>query len=81
MLALSVLSGDTKERECGTLMVLVNSAACLVLAQRAATFAEGVELATSSIKSGRAMGKLEEMVKFSGGSLEGARERYAKRKK
>ena len=80
MLALSILSGDAKERDCGTLMVLVNSAACLVLAQKASTFAEGVELAASSIKNGRAMGKLEQMVKFSGGSLEGARERYAKQK-
>jgi anthranilate phosphoribosyltransferase len=81
MLALSVLSGDSKDRECGTLMVLVNSAACLVLAQKASTFAEGVEMAASSIESGRAMGKLEQVVKFSGGSLEGAKERYAKRKK
>jgi anthranilate phosphoribosyltransferase len=81
MLALSVLRGDSNDRECGTLMVLVNSAACLVLAQKADTFAEGVEMAASSIKSGRAMEKLEQMVKFSGGSLEGAKERYAKRKK
>ena len=81
MLALSILNGDSKERDCGYLMVLVNSAACLVLAQKATTFAEGIELAASSIKSGRAMGKLEQMVKFSGGSLEGAMERYAKQKK
>jgi anthranilate phosphoribosyltransferase len=81
MLALSVLSGDSKARDCGTLMVLANSAACLVLAQRAANFADGIELAASSIKSGRAMGKLEELVKFSGGSLEGANERYAKQKR
>ena len=81
MLALSVLSGDSNSRECGTLMVIANSAACLVLAQKAATFAEGAEMAAASIRSGRAMGKLEQMVKFSGGSLDGARERYAKRKK
>ena len=81
MLALSVLSGDSNERDCGTLMVLVNSGACLVLAQKANTFEEGIELAASSIKSGKAMVKLEQMVKFSGGSLEGAKERYAKRKR
>jgi len=81
MLALSILSGGAKERDCGALMVLVNSAACLVLAQKATTFAEGFELAASSIKSGRAMEKLEQMVKFSGGSLEGAMERYANQKK
>jgi anthranilate phosphoribosyltransferase len=61
-------------------MVLVNSAACMVLAQKATTFAEGFELAALSIKSGRAMEKLEQMVKFSGGSLDGAMERYAKQK-
>jgi anthranilate phosphoribosyltransferase len=51
------------------------------LAQKATTFAEGFELAASSIKSGKAIGKLEQMVKFSGGSLEGAMERYANQKK
>jgi len=81
MLALSILSGDSKERDCGAQMVLVNSAACLVLAQKATTFDEGFELAADSIKSGKAMAKLEQMVKFSGGSLEGARERYAKQKR
>ena len=81
MLALSILGGDARERDCGSLMVTVNSAACLVLAQKATTFAEGIELANTSIKSGRAMEKLERMVKFSGGSLEGARERYASKKK
>ncbi len=81
MLTLSVLGGDSPERDRGVMMVLVNSAACLVLAQRAATFAEGMELAESSIKSGRAMTKLEQLIEFSGGSLDGARERYAKQKK
>lgn len=81
MLAISVISGDAKERDHGRLMVLANSAACLVLAQKASDFAEGVELASSSIKSGRAMTKLDQAVKFSGGSLDEARERYAKQKK
>jgi len=76
-LALSILSGDSPENDCGYQMVLANSAACLILAQKASTFPEGVELATSSIRSGRAMKKLEEMVRFSGGSLGAARERYA----
>ena len=81
MFALSVLSGESNDQDSGTLMVLVNSAACLVLAQKTGTFSEGTEMAAESIKSGRAMGKLEQLVKFSGGSLDGARERYAKRKK
>ncbi len=80
MLALSILSGDCSERDYGRLMVLANSAACLVLAERADSFSEGIELASVSIKSGKAMSKLEELVKFSGGSLEAARESYAKKK-
>ena len=50
-------------------MVLANSAAALVLAGRATTFPEGVELAKNSILGGAAYKKLEELVKFSGGEL------------
>lgn len=78
MLALAILSGDAKERDCGRMMVMANSAACLVLAQKAGTLAEGVELASTSIKRGSAIKKLEQAVKFSGGSLDEARERYAR---
>jgi anthranilate phosphoribosyltransferase len=82
MLVLSILSGDSGPLDCGRLMVLANTAACLMLAQKASTFPEGVALAESSIRSGRAMDKLEKTVKFSGGSLDGAKERYhATRKK
>ncbi len=81
MVTLSILDGDAKGRDSGELMVIVNSAACLVLAQKADTFADGVELATTSIRSGDAMKKLEQLVKFSGGSLGEARERHAKQKK
>jgi anthranilate phosphoribosyltransferase len=81
MLALSILGGDSHERDCAGMMVLVNSAACLVLARKASTFAEGLELAASSIKSGKAITKLEQVIRFSGGSMDGARERYAKQKK
>ncbi|MDG6966935.1 MAG: anthranilate phosphoribosyltransferase [Nitrososphaerota archaeon] len=81
LLAMDVLMGRAEARDCGLMMVLANSAACLVLAQKAGTFAEGVEMAETSIKSGRAMAKLEQVVKFSGGSLDGARERYARQKR
>ena len=50
-------------------MVLVNAAAALVVAGRAKTFPEGVELAKNSILGGAAYKKLEELVKFSGGEL------------
>jgi anthranilate phosphoribosyltransferase len=82
MLVLSILTGDSRALDAGRLMVMANTAACLILAQKASTFAEGVELADSSIRSGSALSKLEAAVKFSGGSLEGAKERYnATRKK
>ncbi|HUI01854.1 MAG TPA: anthranilate phosphoribosyltransferase [Nitrososphaerales archaeon] len=80
MVALSILNGDADERDGGRLMVLVNSAACLVLAQKANTFPEGFELAASSIESGEAIKKVSQLVAFSGGSMDGAMERYAKQK-
>ncbi len=48
-------------------MVLANAAGALVVAGRAKTFPEGVELAKNSILGGAAYKKLEELVKFSGG--------------
>jgi anthranilate phosphoribosyltransferase len=79
MLVLSLLGDDAQERDYGRLMVLANSAACLVLAKRASSFDEGVELSKESIRSGSAMSKLEQVIKFSGGSLDGAKERYARK--
>jgi anthranilate phosphoribosyltransferase len=78
-LVLSALSGDLEERDSCLWMVLVNAAACLVLAEKAESFPEGVELAKASIKTGGAMKKLEQTVRFSGGSIDEARERYAKK--
>ena len=48
-------------------IVLMNSAAALVAADRAATLREGVELAASSIDSGRALEKLDALVRLSSG--------------
>lgn len=81
MLALSVLRGDRDPRDGALMMVLANSSACLVLAQKAETFPEGFELAAASIESGKAVEKLEQAIRFSGGSIDGAMERYAKRRK
>ena len=78
-MVLSVLGAELPRADAGGAMVLVNSAACLVLAEKAGSFAEGFELASESIKTGRAMAKLDELVRFSGGSLDAARERHAKR--
>lgn len=69
-IALKILEGSAKEEEEGNRkMVLVNSAASLVLAQKADNFPEGLELARVSIESGMALKKLEEAIKFSGGTM------------
>src|SRR5207247_1451927 len=47
--------------------IVANAAAARVVARRATTFPEGVELAKNSILGGAAYKKLEELVKFSGG--------------
>ena len=57
----SVLNGDPGEHRD---MSLVNAAAALVAAERAATFIEGMSLAANSIDSGAARRKLEHLIKF-----------------
>ncbi len=74
---LDVLHGESSD-EGGVQMVLLNSAASLILAKKAASFPEGIELASHSIKGGSAAEKLEEAIRFSGGAME-MLESYAKR--
>jgi anthranilate phosphoribosyltransferase len=50
-------------------IVLVNSAAGIILGGKAQTFMEGVEEAKKSIKSGAAYSKLKNLVKASGGNM------------
>ena len=45
-------------------MVLVNAAAALTAAGKAADFREGIALAESSIDSGRAMAKLNALIRY-----------------
>lgn len=45
-------------------IILINSAAALVAAEKAADFREGIKLAEESIDSGSAMRKLESLVRF-----------------
>lgn len=45
-------------------IVLINTAACLVAAERAKSFKEGIKIAKDSIDSGKAKDKLESLVKF-----------------
>ncbi|OIN97801.1 anthranilate phosphoribosyltransferase [Candidatus Desantisbacteria bacterium CG1_02_38_46] len=46
-------------------VVLMNSAAIFVAAEKAKTFEEGIEIGKNSIKSGSALEKLEDLIKFS----------------
>ncbi len=65
-LALQVLEGPSPESTVSG-MVVVNAAAALLVAGRADGFPDAVDQAEESVKSGSAMGKLREFVKFSGG--------------
>ncbi len=47
-------------------VVLLNTAALFVAAEKVSNLRDGVEMARESIDSGRAMQKLEEMIRFSG---------------
>jgi anthranilate phosphoribosyltransferase len=58
----SVLWGDKGPRRD---VVLMNAAAALVAGDSAKSLLEGVEIAKQSIDSGRAMEKLEQLVKLS----------------
>ena len=60
-----VLSGKPGPRRD---VVVVNSAASLIVAGIAKDFKDGIEKASDSIDSGRAAGKLEELVSFTGGT-------------
>lgn len=45
-------------------VVLINAAACLVAAERAKSFKEGIEIAKDSIDSGKAKKKLQSLINF-----------------
>ncbi len=65
-----VLSGNYPEDDPKTEIVLVNSAAGIILGEKAEEFKTGMDCAKESIRSGAAYKKLRELVKVSGGSLE-----------
>jgi anthranilate phosphoribosyltransferase len=64
---LKVLGGEIGPRRD---VVLLNSAAAILVGGLAKSFEEGIEMASESIDSGQAIRKLEEFVKATGGSLE-----------
>ena len=59
-------------------IVLVNSAAGIIVGGKAENFAEGMEIARKSIMSGAAYFKLKELVKASSGNLQKLEELEAK---
>ena len=65
-----VLSGNCPKDDPKTEIVLVNSAAGIMLGEKAEDFKTGMECAKESLRSGSAYKKLKELVKISGGSLE-----------
>ncbi len=72
-----ILSGKTID-DAKAEIVLVNSAAGIIVGGKADNFAEGMELARKSITNGTAYTKLKELIKMSDGSLEKLEELEAK---
>jgi len=59
-------------------IVLVNSAAGIMVGGKADNFKEGIQIAKESIDSGAAYNKLKELVKESGGTAQNLEELEAK---
>jgi anthranilate phosphoribosyltransferase len=64
-----ILNGRYAANDPKTEVVLVNSAAALMVGGKAEDFKAGVEIAQKSVSSGAAYGKLKALVKVSGGDL------------
>jgi anthranilate phosphoribosyltransferase len=69
----TVLSGKNL-RDPKTELVLVNSAAGIIVGGKADDFTEAMQIAKESIVSGAAYGKLKELISVSGGSLQNLEE-------
>ena len=72
-----ILSGNTIDTAKAEI-VLVNSAAGIIVGGKSENFKEGMEIARESIRSGAAYAKLKDLVKASGGSLQRLEELDAK---
>lgn len=64
-----ILSGKNANDDPKTEVVLVNSAAGIIVGKKADTFSSGMEAARESIRSGSAYKKLKMLIKVSGGDL------------
>ena len=65
---LNILKGNCALHDPKTEIVLINSAAAIIIGGKAATFKEALQIATESIQSGAAESKLEALIRFSGGN-------------
>ncbi len=72
-----ILSGK-KVNDAKAEIVLVNSAAGIIVGGKAEGFIEGMQLARESIESGAAYAKLKDLIKVSGGSLQNLEELESK---
>ena len=72
-----ILSNKTSD-DAKTEIVLVNSAAGIIVGGKAGNFSEGMEEARESIESGAAYKKLKDLIKASGGNLQRLEEFEAK---
>jgi anthranilate phosphoribosyltransferase len=72
-----ILSGN-KDDNAKAELVLVNSAAGVIVGGKAENFKDGMEMARESILSGAAYGKLKNLVKASAGNLQKLEELEAK---
>jgi anthranilate phosphoribosyltransferase len=64
-----IIKGQCSPKDPKTAIVLVNSAAGIIMGGKAEDFGYGVELARESIESGAAYNKLKALIKVSGGNL------------
>jgi anthranilate phosphoribosyltransferase len=69
LVALRVLSSSKEQKNAVRDTVLANSSAGLVASGMVTNYLEGVEIARSSLKSGKALDKLTQLVKYSGGDI------------
>lgn len=66
-LLVNILNGEESELSTRRQMVLANAAAAIVVGEKADDLASGVEAADASITSGKAYGKLKQLIEFTKG--------------
>jgi anthranilate phosphoribosyltransferase len=69
LVTLRILSSSKDQKNAVRDTILANSSAGLVASGMAANYLEGVEIARLSLKSGKALDKLTQLVKYSGGDI------------